>query len=188
MRLFKFSKILINLILVAILFTACGYRPSAKHSREVVGNSISTSVVISAVDPENTVIIKDAVDGAIIEVFHTSLVSKEISDTHLVLTLHNPSYSAIEYDRDGYVITYRANISLGIVATTKEFSKSYTAKGTYDFRIAPNAIISDKDRYNAIKNGAIKAIKSFVAQVSAEGARAKKEKENSVDNNSTEIE
>lgn len=67
---------LISLFLVMLLFTACGYTPSAKFSRAVVGESISTSVVISAIDPENTVVIKDAVDAAIIEVFHASLTDK----------------------------------------------------------------------------------------------------------------
>jgi len=174
MKLFSFSKILVSLVLISTLFSACGYKPSAKYSREVVGDSISTSVVISAVDPENSVIIKDAIDGAIIEVFHASLVSREYSKTHLDVSLSNPSYSAVEYDTNGYVVTYRANISLTIKATTDGKTKSYSAKGTHDFRIAPNAIISDQDRYLAIKNGTIKAIKSFLAQVSAEGARASK--------------
>ena len=166
---------LISYLLVMVLFSACGYVPSAKYSRAVVGESISTSVVISAVDPENTVIIKDSVDAAVIQVFHASLVPKEFSQTHLVLNLSNPSYSPIQYDENGFVISYRTTINLSITRHTDgEDSKSYNARGTYDFSITPNAIISDKQRFDAIKFSSVKAIQSFVAQVSSEGARAGK--------------
>lgn len=168
---------LISLFLVMLLFSACGYTPSAKFSRAVVGDSISTSVVISAIDPENTVIIKDAVDAAIIEVFHASLTDKSLSKTHLDLSLGDPSYSPIQYDKDGFVISYRTNITLSIIRTTNDVSKSYSARGTYDFAIRPNAIISDKQRFDAIRESSKKAIKSFVAQVSAEGARENKGQE-----------
>lgn len=166
----------IGVILIMLLVSGCGYIPSAKHSRAVVGQSISTSVIISLVDPENTVIIKDGVDAAIIEVFHASLTTKSQSQTHLTVKLSNPSYSPIQYDADGFVVSYRTTVSLGITRSTKgEDSKNYTARGTYDFSITPNAIISDKQRFDAIKFSSSKAIRSFVAQVSAEGARNKLE-------------
>ena len=164
----------IIIALVIVLFTACGYRPSAKFSREVVGDRISTSVVISAVDPENTVIIKDAVDAAVIDTFHASLVSKSVSSTHLIITLGDPSYTAVQYDSDGFIVAYRASVILSILRISQNKSKKYIAKGTYDFSITPNAVITDKERFDAIKFSANKAIKSFVAQVSAEGSRANK--------------
>lgn len=157
--------------LVMVLVSGCGYKPSAKFSRAVVGEKISTSVAISLIDPENTVIIKDAVDAAIIKVFHASLVPKNISQTHLTLGLSNPSYSPIQYDSDGFIVAYRATVNLNILRKTAEVSKNYVVKGTYDFSVTPNAIITDKERFDAIKFSSEKAIRSFVAQVSAEGAR-----------------
>lgn len=157
-----------------LLFNACGYKPSAKFSRQVVGQKISTSVAISSVDPENTVIIKDAVDAAVIEVFHASLTSRELSQTHLELRLMNPSYSPIQYDADGFIVAYRTTVNIKIKRIINKVSKNYIARGTYDFSIMPNAIITDKDRFIAIRESSAKAIKSFVAQVSAEGAREEK--------------
>ena len=140
-------------VLVFVFFgiLACGYKPSAKFSREVVGNKISTDVVISAQDPENTVIIKDAVDEAIVKVFHASLTSRTSSQTHLQLSISDPLYSPIQYNDDGYVIAYRTTVTLTIVKYHNGLSKNYTAKGTYDFSIQPNAIISDQERFEAIK-------------------------------------
>lgn len=165
----------ITIALLILLFGGCGYQPSAKYSRAVVGDSISTSVVISLVDPENSVIVKDALDSAIIEVFHASLTDKAYSKTHLTVTLSNPTYIPVQYDSDGFVVSYRTSVFLNIRRKrAKDESKNYRVYGTHDFNITPNAIISDKQRFDAIKFSSTKAIKSFVAQISAEGARTKK--------------
>lgn len=158
---------------ISLLVVGCGYKPSSKYSREVVGEKISTSIIISAQDPENTVIIKDAVDAAIVEIFHASLTSKDYSDTHLTISISPPRYAPIQYNADGYIIGYRATITLGIVRRTGTTTKTYKTSGTYDFSIAPNAVVTDQDRFDAIKFSAIKAIASFVAKVSAEGSRKK---------------
>jgi hypothetical protein len=174
MKQFRDAKKVVVLVLISLMISACGYQPSSKFARSVVGEKISTSVVISAQDPENTVIIKDAVDEAIIEVFHASLTSRELSDTHLTLSIGNPSYSPVQYDSNGFIIGYRTSMSLNIKRYKNGKTKNYTTKGTYDFSISPNAVITDKERFDAIKYSSEKAIKAFLAQVSAEGARSKK--------------
>ena len=165
----------ILLSFVTLQFISCGYKPSAKYSREIVGEKISTSVVISAQDPENTVIIKDAVDSAIIKIFHASLSDRQHSQTHLSVSVSEPTYSPIQYDGDGYVVSYRANIVLLIVKESQGSTKRYSSSGTYDFSVVPNAILTDQERFDAIRFSSIKAISSFVAQISAEGSRKTKE-------------
>ena len=167
-------KKVISLLFILLLLSACGYSPSAKFARNVLSDKISTSVVISAIDPENTVIIKDAVDRAIIEVFQASLVSRSQSDTHLMLIMGNPGYSPIEYDENGYVIGYRMSITLSIKSSRNGVIKNYSARGYHDFSVAPNSIVTDQDRFKVISFSTQRAIKSFLAKVSADGARAKK--------------
>ena len=164
----------IKLFLVFVLFIAlggCGYKPSAKYARAVLGNKISTSVVISAQDPENTVLIKDAVDLAIVEVFHASLTPRKFAQTHLNLILFEPKYTPLQYNTNGYIISYRATIRLKIIRESKSIKKEYITFGTYDFAVEPNAVLTDQERFNAIKYSAVKAITSFVAKVSAEGSK-----------------
>jgi len=160
-------------ILVVSLLTACGYKPSAKYARSVMGEKISTSIYVSKTDPENSVIVKDAVDRAVIEVFHASLTDKKHSNAHLSLRISNPSYSALQYDTNGYIISYRARITLYITRESKNLRKKYTTTGTYDFSVDPNAVLTDQQRFDAIKYSSIKAISAFVAQVSAEGSQVK---------------
>lgn len=175
MNLCAIIKKTLFLLLFSALFVGCGYKPSAKFSREVVGEKVSTTVIVSMQDPENTVIIKDALDRAVIEVFRTSLVDKSISDTHLVIKILSSTYAPIVYDENGFVIGYRMSVVLNITKESKNEKKSYHARGFYDFAVAPNAIVTDQDRFKAIESASSKAINSFLAQVSAQGARAKKE-------------
>jgi len=169
-------RVLLSLILVLII-SGCGYTPSSKFAREVMGEKISTSIHISAQDPENTVIIKDAVDEAIIEVFHASLRSRDESDTHLDISISDPSYSPIVFDKDGFIIGYKMSLSLSILRHHSGVTKHYLLNGTYDFTVSPNAVVTDQERFEAIKYSAAKAIRSFVAKVSAEGATAKRKSE-----------
>lgn len=169
-------RVILSLILLFAI-SGCGYTPSSKFARAVMGEKISTNINISAIDPENTVIIKDAVDEAIIEVFHASLRSRDESDTHLEISISNPSYSPIVYDKDGFIVGYRMSLRLNIVRHHSGVSKRYSLSGTYDFSVSPNAVITDQERFEAIKFSATKAINSFVAKVSAEGAAAKKKSE-----------
>lgn len=169
-------KLLTPLMLVFLLL-GCGYKPSSKFARQSVGESVSTSVVISGIDPENTVIIKDAVDRAVIEVFRSSLTTKENAKTHLVLSMSNPSYVPIQYNANGYVVAYRMSINLHIEKRSAGVLKKYKARGTYDFSVEPNAVVTDQQRFDAIRLSALKAMNSFVAQVAAEGARGEYSRE-----------
>ncbi len=166
---FLFSLFLFSFLLLE--FSGCGYRPSSKYSRAVVGEKISTNVIISAQDPENTVFIKDAADKAIVEVFRASLVEKRYADTNLSFSISEPRYMPIQYNANGFVVAYRATITMHIIRETKGVKKNYNAVGTYDFAIAPNAVITDQERFDAIRYSTKKAIAAFMAQVSAEGSR-----------------
>ena len=158
---------------MSLLLTGCGYLPSSKEARKVVGENVSTEVRISMTDPENTVVLKDALDEAVIQRFQTSLRHHKDSTTHLIINLKSIAFSALQYDNNGYIVSYRTTINLLITKQTKNFTKNYSSKGNYDFRIDPNAIITDQQRFEAIQKSAAKALDSFVAQVAAEGSRQK---------------
>jgi hypothetical protein len=156
-----------------LLLAGCGYQPSSHYAKSVVGESVSTEVVIRMEDPQNTVIIKDAVDTAVITKFRTALVPKNQAQTHLKISIGSVSFRPLRYDVNGYVVTYRTIVVMSINRISDGKSASYTTKGSHDFEIEPNAIISDQARFEAIRQGAQKGIDSFVAQVAAEGANSK---------------
>ncbi len=161
----------LGLLLLLTLLNGCGYKPSSKEAKKVMGESVSTEIVISMTDPENTVVLKDALDEAVIRRFQTNLRHRKDAATHLKIELQSVGFSALQYDSNGYVISYRTTINLEVTRITTELTKHYFAVGYYDFTISPNAIITDQQRFDAIASSATKALDSFVAQVAAEGAR-----------------
>ncbi|MEA3227852.1 MAG: hypothetical protein U9P38_02145, partial [Campylobacterota bacterium] len=113
-------KNVVNVIIflsIIMTFSSCGYSSSAKFSRAVIGEKISTTVVVSSQDPENSVVMKDALDSAILEVFHSSLTTKKRSKTHIELSIFDIRYTPMQYDKYGYIIAYRATTTLKIIKT-----------------------------------------------------------------------
>lgn len=157
---------------LALIFglLGCGYAPASHYAKNIVGESVSSEVVISMEDPQNTVLIKDAIDTAIITKFRTSLVAKSNSKTHLKFSILSVGFLPLRYDVNGYVTTYRTSVTMKIGRTSKESERVYNVIGMYDFNIEPNAIISDQARFEAIRQGAQKGIDLFVAQIAAEGS------------------
>lgn len=158
-------------ILIVMLITGCGYRPSSQYAKNVVLDSVSTEVRVSLRDPENSVLIKDAVNRAVLERFRASLTEKGSAKTHLLLQVDAINFIPLQYNEQGYIITYRTTLSMKILRMTAERNKAYRSHGLYDFAIEPNSIISDQARFEAIEKCAQKAIDSFVAQVASEGAK-----------------
>jgi len=157
--------------LVLLFVVGCGYMPASKQARKVVGTRLFVEVTVSLEDPENAVLIKDATRKAVVTRFHASLVPREQALTRLRVELTSISFSALQYDSNGYVIVYRANVILNVVRKKNGKQKSYIAKGNHDFTIEPNAIITDAQRFDSIRSGSLKALDSFIAQVGAEGSR-----------------
>lgn len=153
---------------LAVLMSGCGYRPTSHLVRPVLHERVSTEIIISMQDPDNTVLLKDALDEAVVNRFRTSLVDRRQAQTHLRVILKKVRFLPIQYDVNGYIVAYRAIIPLDIDRTTQDRSRRYHTQGSYQFSIEPNAIISDQARFDAIRFGAQKALDSFVAQVASE--------------------
>ncbi len=156
-----------------LIFSGCGYHPISRYAQQAVGERVSTEVIVSMEDPQNSVIIKDAIDRAVITKFRTALASKNDADTHLRIWVESVGFSPLRYDTNGYVITYRTHVSMRIDRTRENQTTRYATHGVYDFEIEPNAIISDQARFDAIAQGAQKGIDAFVAQVAAQGIHTK---------------
>ena len=56
------------------------------------------------------------------------------------------------FDKYGYVIAYKATVTLAIDYEKKGSSpQKFTTTGEYDFSIVANSVISDSSRYDAIR-------------------------------------
>lgn len=166
------KQLFLGLLVGILLLGGCGYKPTARYAKEVLGHKIYAEVTISRQDPRNSVLIKDAVNEAVVSRFGGKLTSRELADTTLHISISSISFSPTVYDKYGYVIAYKTTVTLltkyeGIDKKPEQF----TTSGEYDFSIASNSVISDSSRFDAIRYAASDAIDEFVSKIAIKGLR-----------------
>ena len=159
-------------LLIAVLISGCSYKPSSYYAKKALGQNIYAEVTISRQDPRNSVLIKDAVNEAVVSRFGAKLVSKEKADSVLKISIGSISFSPIVYDKYGYVISYKATVVLAMQYEDENKKvQKLTATGEYDFSIESNSVVSDNNRFDAIRYTASDALDEFVSKISIKGLR-----------------
>lgn len=159
-----------GLLLIALFISACGYRPSSQYVKEVLGERVYVEVAISRQDPKNSVLINDAVNEAVITRFGAKLSDKINADTNLYVSIGSITFSPILYDVNGYVISYKAQVSLSTrYDTKKKESGRFSTVGEYDFSIVANSVISDSQRFDAIRQASVDALHEVVSKLAIKG-------------------
>jgi hypothetical protein len=148
-------------LVIFIIFTlsSCGYKPTSIYTKEVLGEKIYTEVMISLEDPENSVLIKDAVNEAVVSQLRSKIVSEDEADSKFYITLKSVSFVPIQYDKNGYVIAYKTFVDIDTKYVDKDNkTRNIVTKGDYDFPIESSSLISDTKRFEAIKFASQKAL------------------------------
>ena len=165
-------KNLLLFIFLSAIFLGCGYKPTYLYTKKVMGDNIYVDVDVSLVDPQNSVLIADAMREAVISKFHSNLTSKDKADSWMQTTLNSINFQPIQYDNNGYVIAYKTIVTL----KTKYHDKNKKVRvinttGDYDFSIEANSVISDNKRFEAIKFASIKAMDELISKISIKGMK-----------------
>jgi len=155
--------------LSVIVLSGCGYKPTTLYTQHVLTDKIFTEVEIYLRDPENAVLVKDAMNEAIVSRFGARIAKREDATTQLKIAFKTVAFTPIQYDANGYAVYYRANVSLKIHYESPKGEGDETVSGFYDFPIEPNAIISDAKRFEAIRFGAQKALDAFISRMAMRG-------------------
>ena len=160
-------------LLILVFFSGCGYKPTYIYTKKVLGDDIYVDVDISLKDPQNSVLITDAINEAVISKFRSNLVKdKADASSRLYISLGGISFRPIQYDENGYIIAYKTYISLSARYVDKDGEKnSISSSGNYDFTIEANSVISDNKRFEAIKFAALKAIDGLISKISIKGEK-----------------
>ncbi|KIM02867.1 MAG: hypothetical protein KU29_13600 [Sulfurovum sp. FS06-10] len=159
----------LNLLVTLLLLTACGYKPSSHYTPQVLGKNIATEVDVSMSDPENAVLIKDALHKAIYTRLGAKVNRKGTEESLIRIIYHHIGFMPLQYDQNGYVVYYQAVITLRFEFTKGKIQENRLIVGRYQFPIRPSAIISNDLRFKAIEQGSIKALDQFIAYISAKG-------------------
>jgi len=157
-------------VCVCFAIIGCGYKPTTYYAKQALGDSIYAEVTISRQDPQNTVLIKDSVNEAIVSRFGAKIAPKEKAESFLHVSIGGIAFSPTVYDANGYVVAYKTTVTL--VNKYKRGSQKeqvMQTSGEYDFSIEANSIISDTKRFEAIRYAASDALDEFVSKIAIKG-------------------
>lgn len=160
----------LSIFLVALLIVGCGYKPTSQIAQDVLGERVYVEVAISIKDAQNSVLVKDAIKEAMVSRLGRDVVPKSQAQTHIYARLGAVDFLPRIYDRDGYVVAYKARTSLHLRTVYANGNEDSTvAMGEYDFTIEPNSVISDTRRFEAIKNASYEALDEYIATLAIKG-------------------
>lgn len=159
----------IPILLIMLLLIACGYKPSSHFTAKSIGEKVYTEVEVSLSDPENAVLIKDALNRALYSRLKSLATKREEADSVIKVAYHSIGFTPLQYDKNGYVVHYQANIVLKFEMIKGEKKEERRIVGRYEFPVRPSAIISNDLRFKAIERGSINALDQFIAYVASKG-------------------
>jgi len=162
-------------ILISILlFYGCGYRPSSSYTPKTLGDRVYIEVEVSLSDPENSVLIRDTITKAIYTRLKSVTTTRKRAKSSIFVKYKDIKFSPLEYDRNGYVVHYKADVILDFLYKKGDREVKKSLVGKYDFPIRPSAIISTSLRFKAIEEGSKKALDKFIAYLGTLGLRDEK--------------
>jgi hypothetical protein len=156
-------------LILALFFLGCGYRPSASFTPQTIGERVYTEVEVSLSDPQNAVLVKDAINRALYSRLRSVITKKDRADSTIKVSYKSISFHPLEYDRNGYVIYYQAYINLNFKFIKEGKIREKSITGRYEFPIRPSAIISTSLRFKAIERGSTRALEQFISYLSGLG-------------------
>lgn len=156
-------------IFTFLLLTACGYKPSSHYSKKIISQKVYTEVEVSLSDPENAVLVKDALNKALYTRLKSQATKKEDAGSSIKVSYKSIRFVPLQYNRRGYVVYYQANITLKFIFEKGKKREERSIVGRYEFPIRPSAIISNDLRFQAIEQGSVKALDEFISYISAKG-------------------
>ncbi len=162
----------ITLLAVLLLFLGgCGYKPASVEARKVLKNDVYVDSRVNLKDLENSVIIKDSLNEAIISRFGGRIASEADAETRINIHLNDVTFKTLLTDNRGYSVVYRAIVKLDfeVADKTGTIQDRFATYGNYDFSSEANSVISDKKRFEAIKQASQHAIDEFISKIAVKG-------------------
>jgi len=166
-----FRKVLFVLFaftLTSVIFTGCGYKPTTHYAKKELSGKVFVKLFVDLKDPQNSVLIKDAMNQLLVHKLDSKLVYDEaLADTIMNIKINSVSMTALQYDADGYNNLYRATVNINVKYNKKieKTSRNFTVSGENDFSLGSSTTITDTKRYEAIKSASDDALDEVLSKI-----------------------
>ena len=164
-------KIVLNFF-IAVFIVACGYVPTSKLADNIFDEKVYVNVELSPQDPKNSIFVADTLKEMVISKLGRKLALKHEADDIINVGMNNLEFIPLIYDKNGYVIKYKAKLNLNFHVVFKDGSEeNFSTSGSYNFDISPNSIISDSARQMAIREASKEAFDEFISVIAIRGSK-----------------
>ena len=162
-----------SFILIALLLTACGYKPSAHAIKNLFTDTIYVEVKVDRAEPENAPYLKDEINRMVYTRFKGRIVPKDQAQSQIIVSYAGTRFTPLTYT-DGYVTRYSVHVRVHFDMITKQGKISKTITTIHESDIDESALSSSALRIEAIRKGLEKAMDEFLAYASAKGVLSAK--------------
>ena len=153
-----------------LIIGGCGYKPISQYSSDILGDKVFVDVKIDAVEPDNGVFLKEEIMRTLRTRLDTQVVSnKKEADSVILVPKYHFSYSALNYDNNGYVIRYRVHTDITFDIITKKGKYHKVIHIDEDVGIKASSLTSSIARDSAIHYSIKKAMDKLIAFIAQKG-------------------
>ena len=149
-------------IIILFYLISCSYTPIAKYKQNIIKNKIYTEIDISISEPKNSVLLKDALNDIMFRYFNNSTLEQNSTFNFIKVTYKSINFRPTSYDKNGYTLSYRAEIELNFKSTINNDKIEKDINGNYDFFISSDQLLSNDIKYKAIKYSSEDALNKFI--------------------------
>jgi len=164
----------LGLLVTLLLLVGCGYKPSSQYMRNVFDNDVFVDVIVSHVEPENAVYIKDALHSMVINRFGGRIVPRAQAKTIITASYDGTNFRPISYDSNGYITRYRATVRMKFDIKSSKGKFHRNISSVVEENIGASSTLSSSLRIEAIRVGMARALDQFLAYAAAKGALKEK--------------
>ena len=154
-------------ILMIIVFSGCGYKPTATFSNQAISGKTYVSVKIDINNAANTVLIKDALIELLVNKFNIKITNdKSQANSFVIGELKSVSETQLQIDTQGYSKVYRESVTIKVdYYKLGQTRHSFTLSNYYDFTIDDDSTVTQAKKDEAIKIAISKALSDIFSKI-----------------------
>jgi len=170
----KINFIVYTLILItAIFFNACGYKPSINYAKNELEKKVYVSVDIDVNNARNSILIKDALIKLVYNKFKLQIANnKNEASSFLNGKLISVEHKELLSDTKGYAKVYRETVNIQITYNkVNQAIKTFTLKNYYDFLVNKDSTVTQSKKDEAISIAISKALSDMFSKIAVNSSK-----------------
>lgn len=156
-------KIIIAIIL--IFFYSCSYKPAKSYYKNILKEEVFVDIQIDNQQLENFIFIKDEIILDLKTKFNIKIVDKSKNVKTLSLKFTNIKYTPLQYDKYGYALRYKTNVTLKSKYIINGKQQEIISYGVSQYKLEALEKDLDYQKKESIKKASLEAFRQSLSRL-----------------------